>query len=224
MTFNFDSASSGRRLPVYLLLDTSGSMSGAPILAVNQGVSLLYNELINTPQAVETAWISVISFESQAKQLVPLTEIGSFNPPTLQAGGSTSLGQALDILGQALDREIAGNQGEKKGDYKPLVFLLTDGEPTDDWKSALQRLRGRTKNKPATIIAIGCGGGANMGVLQQIGDITLKMADATPDAIAQFFKWVSQSVQTASVSAAQGGGGGGQVAMPPPPPQLQITI
>ncbi len=220
-TFDFATSSTGRRLPVYLLLDTSSSMSGAPLQAVNQGVALLYNELMNTPQAVETCWISVITFDSQAQQVVPLTELTKFTPPTLQAGGSTSMGAAFDVLGQALDREIVGNTGERKGDYKPLIFLLTDGEPTDDWRSALNRLRSRTQKKPATIIALGCGPGANMGVLDQIADVRLRLEDATPDNIAAFFKWVSQSVKSASIKAS---GGGGDMALPRPPSQLTISI
>jgi uncharacterized protein YegL len=163
----------------------------------------------------------VITFDSTAQQVVPLTELTQFSPPTLQPGGSTSMGQALDLLGQALDREVTGNTGERKGDYKPLVFLLTDGEPTDDWRSALSRLRSRIQKKPATIIALGCGAGANMATLDQIADVRLRLEDATPDNIAAFFKWVSQSVKSASVSAS---GGGGQMALPTPPPQLTISI
>ncbi|PDV97458.1 vWA domain-containing protein [Candidatus Chloroploca asiatica] len=219
--FNFADSSTGRRLPIYLLLDTSSSMGGAPIQAVNQGVVLLYNELMNTPQAVETCWISVITFDSTAQQVVALTELTQFTPPPIQANGATSMGAALDLLGQSLDREVTGNTGERKGDYKPLIFLLTDGEPTDDWRSALSRLRSRTQKKPATIIALGCGVGANMSTLDQIADVRLRMVDATPDNIAAFFKWVSQSVKVASVSAA---GGGGQMDMPAPPPQLTISI
>lgn len=222
MSYNFaDSSSVGRRLPVYLLLDISGSMDGAPLQAVNQGVSFLYNELMDSPQAVETCWISVITFESQAQQVVPLTELIKFTPPVLQSGGSTSMGAALDILSQAIDHEIIGNAGEKRGDYKPLIFLLTDGEPTDDWRSALQRLHSRTQKKPATIIAIGCGQGANMSTLKQITEHALRLSDATPDAIASFFKWVSQSIQSASIKAS---GGGGQTAMPAPPPTMTIEI
>jgi len=80
-----------RRLPVYLVLDTSGSMSGAPIDAVREGIRLLVSQLRRDPQALETVHVSVITFDSNARQVVPLTGLESFVEPTLNANGSTSL-------------------------------------------------------------------------------------------------------------------------------------
>ena len=80
----------GRRLPVYLLLDCSGSMSGDPIEAVRQGVRMLVSDLRGNPQALETAFLSVITFGSSAQQVCPLTELMSFQEPNLEASGSTS--------------------------------------------------------------------------------------------------------------------------------------
>ena len=67
-----------RRLPVYLLLDTSGSMSGEPIEAVKNGVQVLISTLRQDPYALETAFISVITFDSNAQQIIPLTDLASF--------------------------------------------------------------------------------------------------------------------------------------------------
>jgi uncharacterized protein with von Willebrand factor type A (vWA) domain len=64
-----------RRLPVYLLLDTSGSMTGEPIEAVKNGVQVMISSLRQNPQAIETAFISIITFDSVAKQVVPLTDL-----------------------------------------------------------------------------------------------------------------------------------------------------
>ncbi|MEF8720500.1 MAG: VWA domain-containing protein, partial [Candidatus Accumulibacter necessarius] len=84
-----------RRLPVYLLLDTSGSMSGEPIEAVKNGVQILVSTLRQDPYALETAFLSIITFDSAAKQVVPLTELATFQTPPISASGSTELGAAL---------------------------------------------------------------------------------------------------------------------------------
>lgn len=217
--------SQSRRLPIYLLLDTSGSMAGAPIQAVNQGVSLLYNELMNDPSAIETVYIAVITFESKAQMATPLTELTKFNPPTLATGGTTSLGAALRLLNESLSRDVVANRPGVKGDYKPLIFLLTDGQPTDNWEQEADALKNRTKQKVATIIALGCGGGVNPSTLKRITDVVLMMDTVTPDQITQFFKWVSQSVSTASKSAQAAGVGETQAALEPPPPGvIQVPL
>jgi uncharacterized protein YegL len=76
LTLNFKPANilNMRRLPVYLLLDTSGSMTGEPIEAVKNGVQVMISSLRQNPQAIETAFISIITFDSVAKQVVPLTD------------------------------------------------------------------------------------------------------------------------------------------------------
>lgn len=219
----FESAAT-RRLPVYLLLDCSGSMAGAPIESVNQGMTLMVNDLRNNPQALETVWISVITFGGEARQALSLTELANFIPPILAASGSTPLGAALRILNDALDREIIANSPERKGDFKPLMFLFTDGEPTDEWESYARAIKSRGHKKLANIIALGCSDNVNTETLKAITDTVLLMRDATPDAIGQFFRWVSQSVKTASVSAAGAGSGEGAATLPPPPAVIQVAL
>lgn len=212
-----------RRLPIYLLLDTSGSMAGAPIQAVDQGVRLLHNELMNDPSAIETVYISVITFDSQARMVMPLTELVQFVPPTLTAAGTTSLGAALRLLNDALNRDIRANTPQQKGDYKPLVFLMTDGDPTDRWEREADALKQRTQQKIASIIALGCGGSVNVKTLQRITNVVLKMETITPDQITQYFKWVSQSISTVSVSAQAAASVQGQAQLPPPPSGIQVV-
>lgn len=72
-----------RRLPVYLLLDTSGSMYGEPIEAVKNGVQTLVSTLRSDPYALETAYISIITFNSSAQQITPLTELAAFKQPNI---------------------------------------------------------------------------------------------------------------------------------------------
>jgi uncharacterized protein YegL len=223
MEMDFGGAES-RRLPIYLLLDTSGSMAGAPIQAVNQGVNLLYNELMNDPSAIETVYIAVVTFDSQAKMVAPLTELTKFKPPTLNAGGTTALGAALRLLNDSLDRDVIPNAPERKGDYKPLVFLMTDGMPTDSWEREADAIKSRPKQKLANIIALGCGGGVDVNTLKRITEVVLLMDTVTPDQINQFFKWVSQSVSTASVSAQAAGAGEAEIGLPPPPAGIQVVL
>ena len=92
-----------RRLPVYLLLDTSGSMYGEPIEAVKNGVQTLISTLRSDPYALETAYISIITFNTSAQQLTPLTELAAFQQPNIDASGCTALGEALNLLAQKID-------------------------------------------------------------------------------------------------------------------------
>lgn len=208
-----------RRLPVYLLLDCSGSMSGDPIAAVNQGVKALLADLRTDPQAIETAYLSVITFASSAQQLCPLTELMAFKEPQLTAGGTTALGEALDLLDRCIDSEVQKSTENQKGDWKPLVFIMTDGQPNDSWENAARKIK--TK-KVGNIIACAAGSGADTSVLKQITEIVVELNSLQPDALKAFFKWVSSSIKVTSHSVDQVVTENTPVNLPPPPPQIQI--
>ena len=208
-----------RRLPVYLLLDCSGSMSGQPIEAVRQGVKALLSELKGDPTALETAYLSVITFESTAHQVCPLTELALFKEPKINAGGGTSLGAALKLLEQCMDKEVRKSTANQKGDWKPLVFLMTDGQPTDSWETAADRIK---QKKPGNIIACAAGSGADEFLLKRVTEIVVKLDNLQPDSLKAFFKWVSSSIKTTSQSVAQVMADA-PVNLPPPPPQITIV-
>jgi len=213
-----------RRLPVYLLLDTSGSMTGAPIEAVRDGVKSLIADLTTDPQAQETAYLSVITFDSVASQVIPLTEMGTFNEPALDAHGSTCLGEALKLLLDCYNREVIKNtSATQKGDYKPLVFLLTDGHPTDDWEKVADEIGAKVRSGKmfAKFVALGAGGGADTSVLKRLTDDVLVIHELRPDALKAYFKWVTQSIVEGSKSAEVAAGG--SAVLPPPPPDIEIV-
>lgn len=202
---------------MYLLLDTSSSMFGAPIQAVQQGVHLIHRELLNNPHAIETVYLSVITFDSTARQIVQLTSVEAFTPPTLKAEGNTALGAAITLLNEALDRELHPNVEGRKGDYRPLVFVLTDGAPTDAWKEPVAKLKARTTHKLGSLVALGCGPNANVTLLKEFTNDVIKMSDISPDSLQQFFKWVSSSIQKTSQGIDSKADEGGLDALPLPP-------
>lgn len=207
-----------RRLPVYLVLDKSGSMSGDPIEAVKQGIKALLSDLKSDPQAIETAYLSIITFDSSAQQLSPLTDLMSFHEPQIDAGGTTALGAALTLLMNCMDREVKKSTPEQKGDWKPLIFIMTDGQPTDSWEQAADEL----KNKHvANIIACAAGSGADTSVLKRITDIVVELNSLKPDDLKAFFKWVSSSIKTSSSSIECSPDA--PITLPPPPPQIVIV-
>ena len=210
-----------RRLPVYLVLDTSGSMMGEPIAAVETGVQTLVSALRQDPYALETAYLSVITFDSSAKQIVPLTELTTFQPPSIQASGTTALGDALSLLAKKIDSEVAKTTTEVKGDWKPLVFIMTDGGPTDNWQKGLDDFR---KRKTGIVVACAAGQGADTNVLRQITECVVQLDTADSSTIKAFFKWVSASVSMGSLKVDSGNEVAGLGELPPPPPEVNIVV
>lgn len=209
-----------RRLPVYLLLDCSGSMMGEPIEAVRQGVKALLSELKGDPQALETAYLSVITFDSSARQVIPLTELMQFQEPELKASGATALGGALNVLMECVNSEVRKSSETQKGDWRPLVFILTDGAPTDveAFGQAVQALKGM---KAANIVACAAGSRADTTYLRQITENVLMMNTLSAGDMARFFAWVSGSIKMSSKSL--DARPGAAIELPPPPDGFVIV-
>ena len=211
-----------RRLPVYLLLDTSGSMYGEPIEAVKNGVQTLISSLRSDPYALETAYISIITFNSTAQQITPLTELSAFQQPTIDAGGCTAMGGALSLLALEVDSEVTKTTPDVKGDWRPLVFILTDGEPTDDLNRGIADFKAR---KFGMVVACAAGMDANTNTLKQITENVVQLDTADAESIKQYFKWVSASISTSSKSVEDTGSEATTMSeLPPPPPEVNIVL
>lgn len=188
-----------RRLPVYLLLDCSESMVGEGIDGVGRGVRQVLLDLHSDPHALETVWLSIITFDSQAEQIVPLTELSQIRAPKLKVRPGTNLGGALQLLSESIKREVRTHSAESKGDWKPLVFLLTDGAPTGEWETQAAALMKPTASgsKPLNMIVIGCGEDVDPLVLMKLSDNVLMMGDKPGD-FRNLFAWISSSLSATS--------------------------
>lgn len=193
-----------RRLPVYLLVDTSESMIGTTIEAVNNAVRQLVRELQSDPHALETAYVSIITFDHQARQLVPLTEVSDIQIPELAVRPGTALGTALQLLKKCIDTEVRKTTADTRGDYRPLVFLLTDGQPTDDWSKVKDQMFQLTNPRIGNFYAIGFGDDLDYARLREISDIAFRMDDLSSESIRKLFVWLTASVRSASIGTTGG--------------------
>ena len=193
-----------RRLPIYFLIDVSESMAGVPIEEVQKGMKNIVQDLRTNPYALENVHIGIIAFAGKAKILSPLTEIFKFYPPVFPLGGGTSLGAGLNMLMDDIDKSVVKTTVEQKGDWKPIVFLFTDGTPTDNPDAAINRWNSKFR-KRANIIAISIGNNANTQLLGKISDNVLRLNDTDEHSFQQFFKWITASVSTASFSVGEQG-------------------
>jgi uncharacterized protein YegL len=212
-----------RRLPVYLLLDSSESMAGPAIEAITQAVETLVKELVAKPESAETAYLSVITFSRVANQVTPLTDLMRFQTPKLSVRPGTGLGAALRLLLDCIQREVVTTSETIKGDYKPLVFLLTDGQPTDRWEEDAALVKQSCASGRINLIAVGCGPDVDFGVLSKITDVVLKMPKLMPDTIHKSFVWISSSIKMASARLDRTEGVNPLRDSPPPGDAIEIV-
>jgi uncharacterized protein YegL len=212
---------SSRRLPVYILLDTSGSMRGEPIAAVNVGLRSMLTALRQDPYALESVHLSVITFDVEAREVLPMTHLEHVSLPEVQVHGSgpTFLGQALLLLIEKVNREVNRTTSVRKGDWRPLVFVMTDGSPSDI--AAYREAVSVVKTMEFGLI-VGCAAGpkAKHEMLKELTERVVSLDTTDSNTFASFFTWVSASVVSGSVSAGASGG----APLPPPPAEVNFVL
>lgn len=196
---------SDERAPLVLVLDCSGSMQDDnKIGLLNEGLKTLETELKNDPIAARCGRVLVISFggDNNVELMGDWTDAMDFTPPELRAGGMTPLGAAMRC---ALDEvESQKNQMRSAGvSYKrPIVMLLSDGEPTDEWQQVAADCKSMESAHKVNIMSIGIGNQANkdiLGAFSNKGALNLSGLK-----FKELFIWLSRSIQ--AVSRAPTGG------------------
>ena len=210
-----------RRLLAYFLLDTSGSMYGEPIEALNNSFNGLISMLRSDPQAMDSLHINVITFDREVKNIVPLTDLASFQPVEIKCpeSGPTHTGEALEMLCNLVKNEVVKGTMDRKGDWKPLLFIFTDGKPSD-----LQKYREMIPKVKALdfgmIIGYAAGPKAEESFLRELTNDVVRLDSTDANTLTTFFKWVSASIQVGNKSQ----GTGEMATLPPPPAELNIIV
>jgi uncharacterized protein YegL len=188
-----------RRAPIYLVIDCSGSMTGEPIEAVNNGLQSVVSALRADPESLEKAHLCIITFSDKAEKLIPLTPITSIQIPKLTAEHTTAMGDAIRVLNESLKNDIVSNdkEGNIKGDYKAFVLLLTDGHPTDE--KNLEKQLGLLERGKIKFFIGAAVPGANKQVLETVtgsAENVIELSTSNQDTFKRFFEWVSQSISS----------------------------
>jgi uncharacterized protein YegL len=192
-----------RRLPVYFLIDVSESMAGEPLEQVQEGIAAIVKELRADPYALETVWLGIVVFAGKAKTILPLTDIIQFYPVKLPIGSGTNLGAGLRALEAELDKSLLRTTAESKGDWKPIVFLFTDGRPTDNPQQAIENWK-KKYGSSSFFISISFGKNTDGELLSSFSENNLTFDASDKSSFSKFFKWVTASIRSTSQSIADG--------------------
>jgi uncharacterized protein YegL len=186
-----------QRCPCLLLLDTSGSMSGRPIDELNAGLRTLQTELQGDSLAAKRVEISIITFGPVQVEM-EFTSASNFSAPTLASDGATPMGEAI-VTGLELLR-ARKNSYRQAGVpyYRPWVFLITDGGPTDSISNAKSLIADGEAKKEFMLYTVGVEG-ADMVKLSELqpARTPLKLKGL---AFSELFRWLSSSLTAVSRS------------------------
>lgn len=202
------------RCPCVLLLDTSGSMLGQPIAELNAGLAAFKTELAADSLAVKRVEVAVITFGPVAVQN-PFQTSDVFQPKRLQAEGDTPMGAAIIEAIYLVEERKKVYQTSGIAYYRPWIFLITDGAPTDDWHQAASLLREGVEKKKFAFFAVAVEG-ADMATLARLSPRQPARLDGLK--FRELFKWLSNSLGTVSRSALDQD----TLALPPPSGWTQL--
>jgi uncharacterized protein YegL len=196
------------RCPVLLLLDTSGSMQGQPIKELNAGLEVFRDELFADSLAAKRVEVSIVTF-GPVQTIVDFTGLQTFSPPQLVASGDTPMGRAIEQGLELLSDRKKAYRDNGIAFYRPWVFLITDGGPTDSIVRAKELITAGEASKSFSVFAVGVEG-ANFEVLKSLSPVRepLRLQGLR---FRDLFQWLSASLS--SVSRSQPGD---QVPLPTP--------
>ena len=185
-------------LPVIMMLDVSGSMSGEPISKLNSSVKEMLETFKNTESVSAEIKVCTVTFGAEVK-VSPLTKASEIEWTNLSANGMTPLGGAIKAVNEIIsNKEIIPSSG-----YRPTVILVSDGAPTDDWMSAFREFLESKRGSKCQRLALGINmdeGNEQYKVLKQFVSEGEKVFLGDASEISKFFKYATMSVTTRTKS------------------------
>lgn len=184
------------RCPCILLLDTSGSMSGRAIDELNTGLQQFRNELLADSLSAKRVEVGIVTF-GPVNIASDFATVENFTVPHLIASGDTPLGSAVSTALEMLKtrKDILRNNGIQL--FRPWIFLITDGAPTDSWQHIPALIRQGEENKSFSFFTMGITG-ADFNILKQISfREPIKLEGVK---FREFFLWLSASLKSVSQS------------------------
>jgi uncharacterized protein YegL len=194
------------RCPIMLLLDVSNSMEGEPIQQLQAGLQAFANYLQEDTLSKRRVEVGICTFGETSLELYPFVQAIDFVPPKLTLRGTTPMGQALKAGLKAVEERIEEHLGEGRAYYRPWIFLITDGAPTDEWLTAAKLIKEAEKNQKIHFFSVGVEG-ADMDVLDGLSSRSAKKLTGLD--FSKLFRWVSKGLISVSHS-----GSGESVKMP----------
>lgn len=189
------------RIACVILADVSGSMSGAPIQALEAGFRAFIDEVQSDPLARKRAEIAVVTFGSTARVLVPFQEARDLQPATFSIDGSTNMAAGIQLALDELEARKAQYRSEDLEYFRPWLWVMTDGVPDQTgFDEAIRRLNSAESSKKVTVFPIGVGEGVDW---QTLGRVSAERQAIKLDGLkfSEMFKWLSHSLSSVSQSA-----------------------
>jgi uncharacterized protein YegL len=192
------------RVACALLLDTSSSMHGEPIRELNEGFKLFCDEIKQDPLAKKRTEVMVITFGGVARVEIPFTEGRDLEPRTFAANGPTPMGAALDLALNELNAQKQAYRAAGLEYYRPWLFVITDGTPTDGaaFDAAATRVRDAEAAKGVSVFGVGVGS-AELTKLSELST-TRPPLQLEGYSFSEMFGWLSASMKVVSNSSTFG--------------------
>lgn len=193
-------------LPAYLVLDTSWSMQDFEKL-LNDTLLHIYDTLFTSPQTSEFIHLSVVSFNTQAHVVTPMTDIEELQSlPTVTCSGLTNFLPMFELVRSQIDSDVRTLADGGTEVLRPVMFLLTDGAPTDEppgaWQEGLKLLHDHDWKPWPHIITYGFGG-ASVNVLRQVSTVAAYLAESDAEGTAEALSAALASLLNSLVASAK---------------------